>query len=119
VDAVSPNETSKDERMWAMIAHYGAFAGHVFPFAHIIVPLIIWILKKDQYPLVNDQGKESINCQISYTIYLIIAALLCLVFIGFIIFPALWLTDIILIIIAGIKANEGVAYRYPGIIRFI
>ena len=111
--------TSKDERMWAMIAHLSAYSGHFIPFGHIIGPLVIWILKKDQFPLVNDQGKESINCQISYTLYFIVAGLLCFVFIGILILPVLWILDVVFVLIAGIKANEGIRYRYPGIIRFL
>ena len=110
---------SKEERTWAMVAHFSAFAGHFIPFGHIIGPLIVWILKKDQFPLVDDQGKESLNCQISYTLYFIGAGLLCFVLIGFVILPVAYLADIILVIIAGMKANEGVRYRYPAIIRFI
>ena len=51
--------TAKEERMWAMIAHYAPFSGHFVPFGNIIGPLVVWILKKDQFPLVNDQGKEA------------------------------------------------------------
>lgn len=45
---------AKEERMWAMIAHYSAFSGHFIPFGNILGPLVVWILKKDQFPLVND-----------------------------------------------------------------
>ena len=110
---------SKEERTWAMIAHFAAFCGHFIPFGHIIGPLIVWIMKKDQFPLVDDQGKESLNCQITYTIYLAVAGLLCFVAVGVVILPVVWLADVILVIIAGIKANEGVRYRYPWIFRFI
>lgn len=67
----------------------------------------------------NDQGKEALNFQICYTIYLIIAGILCFVLIGIPIFFGLYLADIILTVIAGIKANEGVNYRYPGIMRLV
>ena len=79
----------------------------------------VWTDDVAKYPLVNDQGKESINCQISYTLYFIVGGLLLFVVIGIIVLPVLWLVDVILVIIASIKANEGVRYRYPGIIRFI
>lgn len=111
--------TNKEERMWAMIAHLSAFAGHFFPFGHIIGPLLVWVLKKDQFPLVNDQGKESLNFQITYTIYIIIGIVLCFVVVGIFVLIVVYIADIIFVIMAAIKANEGVAYRYPGIIRFI
>lgn len=110
---------SKDERMWAMFAHLSALLGFVFPFGNIIGPVVIWAIKKDQMPLVDDQGKESINCQISFTIYMLVAFLLVFVLVGFLILPLLALVDLILVIIAGIKANDGERYRYPLIFRFV
>ncbi len=50
---------TKEERTWAMVAHLSGFAVAVFPaFGNVIGPLIIWMLKKDTMPLVNDQAKE-------------------------------------------------------------
>lgn len=115
-DATAPG---KEERMWAMIAHFSAFSGHIIPFGHIIGPLIVWILKRDQFPLVADQGKEALNAQISFTIYFLGAGILCYFCIGFLVLPVVWLADIILVVIAGIKANKGVKYRYPAIFRFV
>lgn len=77
----------KEERTWAMIAHLSAYAGHFFPLGNIFAPLIIWLLKKDQYPFVADQAKESLNCQITYTIYFVAAIVLCIVVIGAFILP--------------------------------
>jgi uncharacterized Tic20 family protein len=112
--------TNKEETMWAMFCHLGAFAGFIIPIVgNILGPLVIWLLKKDEFPLVDDQGKESVNFQISMTIYFIISAILMFVIIGFLLMAALLIFDIIVIIIATIKANEGVQYRYPLSIRFI
>ena len=110
---------SKEDRTWAMVAHLSAFAGHVFPFGHVIAPLIIWLVKRDTSEFVNDQGKEALNAQISFTIYGFIAALLVFVFIGFLLLPILWLADVVLIIVAAIAANDGRRYRYPMILRLI
>lgn len=102
-----------------MFAHLSSFAGHMIPFGHIGGPLLIWLLKKDTMPLVNDQGKEALNFQITMTLALIVSALLIFVVIGFILLPAVWLFDVIVTIIAAVKANEGVAYRYPLCLRFV
>jgi len=109
----------KEARTWAMLCHLGALAGYIIPFGHIIAPLVIWLIKKDESPLVDDQGKESLNFQISLTIYAIVAGLLTLVVIGFILLIALGIFDLIFVIIAAIKANSGEKYRYPLCIRFI
>jgi uncharacterized Tic20 family protein len=110
---------SKDEKMWALLCHLSALAGFVIPFGNIIAPLVIWILKKEEYPLVDDQGKESLNFQISITIYLIIGVILIFVAIGIVILPIIALFSLIMIIVASIKANDGEKYRYPLTIRLI
>lgn len=112
--------TVKEERTWAMFCHLAALAKYVLPaFGNIIGPLVIWLIKKDQSWFVDDQGKESLNFQISMTIYLIIAGISIFVLIGIVLFPLLLILDLIFVVIAAIKANEGVPYRYPLTIRFI
>jgi len=108
----------KDARMWAMWCHLGGLAGYIgIPFGNILVPAVIWMLKKDSHPFVDQQGKEALNFQISMTIYAFVAALTLLIMIGIIILPILILAGVVLSIIAGIKANDGIAYRYPFTIR--
>ena len=114
-----PTPSEKDERLWAMLAHLRSFAGHLIPFGHIGGPLLIWLLKKDTMPLVADQGKEALNFQITMTLAFIVAAASLFVLIGFLLVPAVWLFDVIFTIIAAVKANEGVAYRYPLCLRLV
>lgn len=110
----------KQERTLAMLCHLTALSSYIgIPFGHIIVPLIIWLIKKDEYPFVNEQGKESLNFQISMTIYAIISGILCFIFIGFLLLAAVVITDIALVITATIKANKGESYHYPLAIQFI
>jgi len=110
----------KDARLWAMLCHLSTFAVWVgIPFGNILGPLIIWLIKKDEYPLVNDQGKEALNFQISMTIYSIVSVLLCFVLVGFVLIPIIVIADVVLTIIAAIKANDGIPYRYPMTIRLV
>jgi hypothetical protein len=76
-------------------------------------------VKRDQFPFVNDQGKESLNFQISILIYVAVSAVLALLLIGFLLMAAVGIFCLIMVIMASVKANEGVAYRYPLCIRFI
>jgi uncharacterized Tic20 family protein len=110
---------SKDERMWAMLAHISAVAGFVFPFGNIIGPLLIWILKKEEFPFVDDQGKEALNFQISITVYVIISIVLVFVLIGIPILIIIGLFALIMTIIGAINAYDGKAYRYPLTFRVI
>ncbi len=121
-----PTETSKeinkDARMWAMFCHLVGLAAllPVIPlFGGAIGALIIWQVKKDEFPFVDEQGKEALNFQISILIYVFVAALTLCVGIGVLLLPAVMIFDIVFVIIAAIKANDGFHYRYPLCIRFI
>ncbi|MBN1972034.1 MAG: DUF4870 domain-containing protein [Sedimentisphaerales bacterium] len=117
---VRSGEISKDARMWGMFCHLAALAGYVVPaFGWVIGPLVVWLIKKEEFPFVNEQGKESINFQISMFIYAAISGLLCFLCIGFFLLAAVAIVDIVFIIMAAIKANNGEHYRYPLTIRFI
>ena len=129
-DPVSPPEgqtpvsASRQERTWAMLCHLTTLVVYLgLPLANIIAPLVIWLLKKDQYPLVDDQGKEALNFQISVTLYALVAFLLTLTLIlaplTIPLLIAVVVFDLVMTIIATIKANDGIAYRYPLTIRFI
>ncbi len=109
-----------EARTWAMLTHLSALTGFIgVPFGHVIGPLIMWAIKKDKFPFVDDQGKEALNFQISMTIYGAVAGVLCFVVIGIPLLIALVITDVILTVIAAIAANEGKTYRYPITIRLV
>ncbi|MCU7490474.1 MAG: DUF4870 domain-containing protein [Bacteroidota bacterium] len=109
----------KDTKLWGMLCHLSALLMFVIPFGNIIGPLVVWMLKKDVSPFVNDQGKESLNFQISMTIYIFAAFVLMLVAIGIVLMVILGILELILIIVASVQANDGKAYRYPLTVRFI
>lgn len=114
------NVTEK-EKTWGMFTHLSALiAQFIAPgLGPIIGPLIIWLIKKDTMPFVNDQGKEALNFNISVFIYAIICGLLWVLLIGMVLLPLLGLFWLIFTIVASVKAYEGVAYRYPLTIRFL
>jgi len=114
-----PKPGDSDERMWAMFCHLSTFSTCFVPFGNILGPLIVWLIKKEEYPLVDDQGKEALNFQISVMIWALIAGILCFVLIGFPLLIALLVFDIVVTIMAAIQANQGNYYRYPMTIRFI
>ena len=109
----------KEEKTFGMLCHLLALSGLVVPVGFIIGPLVIWLMKKDQYPFVNEQGKESLNWQLTMLIGFIICFVLCFVLIGFVLLPLLGLVDLIFVILASIKANDGISYKYPFRIQFI
>ncbi|MCJ8168206.1 DUF4870 domain-containing protein [Atopomonas sediminilitoris] len=115
-----PNPVNQEVRQWAMLCHFSAFLWLLAPMiGNVIGPLIVWQIKKDLDPLVDDQGKEALNFQISVSLALIICGMLTVVVIGFPLLAVVSIGALVLTIIAGIKANEGQAYRYPFCFRFI
>ena len=111
--------TSAQERQWAMFAHLAAFFGFIIPFGSILGPLVIWLIKKDTMPFVNDQGKEALNFNITVAIAALASWVLVFILIGFLLLPAVLIVWIVFVIIGTIKANEGVAYRYPLTLRLV
>lgn len=111
---------TKEDRTWGMLCHLSSLLLFIgIPFGNIIGPLVIWLIKRENSPFIDAHGKESLNFQISMTIYALISAVLVLVLLGIVMLIALAIADIILIIIASIKANSGENYTYPFTIRFV
>ena len=109
------SDVSQDDKTMAMIGHLSGIV------AGFIGPLIIWLINKDKTDKawLNDQAKEALNFQITMIIGWLIAGVLTMVLIGMLLVPVLFLANIILCIMAGMKANEGVSYRYPFALRLI
>ncbi|HEY5802911.1 MAG TPA: DUF4870 domain-containing protein [Lysobacter sp.] len=121
---------SAEQRQWAMFAHLSAIAGAVLTsgiggWGTFLGPLIIWLLKKDTMPFVEDQAKEALNYNI--TVAIVFFALAVLVFItlgiGLLIAIPAWVVVgvawLVFTIIAAVKSNDGVSYRYPFTLRLV
>ena len=107
-------------RNWNILCHASALLGVFFHFpGHLVGPLIVWLAKRDDSPEIDAHGKESLNFQISMLIYNVIAAVFCLVLIGFAFLAVLWVLNAVFVIVASIQASDGKFYRYPITIRFI
>jgi uncharacterized Tic20 family protein len=112
-------EFTESEKNWAMLCHLSTFAGFFFPFGSIIGPLICWLTKKDESSWVNENGKASMNFQLSILLYIVLSIPLCFIIIGIPIVVFLGILKIICIIIASVKAGKGERFKYPLSIPFI
>ncbi len=107
-------------RTWAMLSHLAALLGYVgIPFGHIFGPLIIWLTKKDEDTFISVHARESLNFQISITIYMMLSFILMFVLIGFVLIFVIMVLHITLSIVAALRANDGQFYRYPFTFRFV
>jgi hypothetical protein len=126
---VAPRPPGLSESGWAVLCHLSPLANFFIPCGNLIGPLIVWLIKRDDSAVVDDQGKESLNFQLSVTLYLIAIALFCVpiaftkaAFVLILAIPIallLSLVDLILTIVAAVNASNGKLYRYPMSIRFI
>ena len=128
---VSASGIAADQRQWAMFAHLSALLGGLITAGWaggvgcFLGPLVIWLMKRETMPFVGDQAKEALNFNITVAgIMLILFLVGIFTFgIGFLLTVPLMvivaLVSLVFIIIAAIKANDGVAYRYPFAIRLV
>lgn len=121
LNLISMNEftTPNDERNWAMFCHLASFSGAIIPFGHVVGPLILWSMKKNDSELVDREGKKSINFQLSMSLYFFISALLLIVGIGVLLLIGLALLNLIFVILAIVKTLNGEDYQYPLSINFL
>ncbi len=113
-------QVSKDEQNWAMICHLSALAGFLIPFGNIFGPLIVWLIKRGEIPLVNSHGKEALNFQITVSIAIAICIPLVFVLIGIPLMFIVGIGALIMTIIAAVKVSNGdFEYKYPFAIRLI
>ena len=84
----------------------------------LVVAIVLWAIAKDKYPQVDRHGKIALNWQISYVIYFLASAVLCLALIGLILLPVVWVLGIVFPIIGAVKANVGTTWKYPLSIPF-
>ena len=122
--APQPAPGSISEKQWILFLNLSALAGFVVPsLGHILGPLIIWLVKKEESPAIDAAGRDVLNFQISWTIWIfasIVAAAFgsCLVVPIFLPFAAViaWL---VIVIIGSVKASNGEAYTFPLTIKIL
>ena len=108
-----PEQVSKDAKNMAMLSHLLGF------FTSFFAPLIIWLLKKDEEPFVDQQAKEALNFQITILLAMCAAALLSIICVGIPLLIVIPILDLIFCIIAAVKSSDGQPYRYPVCLRLV
>ena len=114
--ATAPTEPLSDQqtRQWAMFIHFSILAGWAIPLAGLIVPILLWQIKKDELPGIVPHAHVVLNWIVTSLVYALICFILTFVLIGILGFIALGIVTIIFSIVGGLKANEGKVWEYPG-----
>lgn len=110
---------TQEEKQMGMFLHLSQLINIVIPLGGIIVPIVIWQMKKDEIPALDAHGKMVVNWLISSFIYMVISGILMLVLIGFLTFLAVVVLGVVFPIMGGIKANNGEFFDYPLTIKFL
>lgn len=110
---------TKTEKNWAMACHLSSFAGCFIPFGGVLGPLICWLAHKDESDLININGRNSLNFQLSMLLYMLLMFPLCFIIVGIPIEIALGIFETVCVIVASIKTANDELFRYPLAIPFI
>jgi uncharacterized Tic20 family protein len=117
--ADSTGTIAEKDRQLAVLMHLSALLGYFIPLANLLIPLVIWAVKKDESADIDAVGREVINFNLSMLIYALVGFILTFVLIGVLVLLGLWIFGMVVTIIAALRANDGWRYRYPVTIRFL
>ena len=114
-------QPTQEERNWALVAHLGPIVVGAVSIGVLafVLPLVIFLAKRDESEFVSDQAKESLNFQITIFLAYLVCLPLVLVVIGVFLWGVIFLAHIILGIVAAVQSYDGVRYRYPVALRLI
>ncbi|RAW45803.1 DUF4870 domain-containing protein [Halorubrum sp. 48-1-W] len=81
--------------------------------ASVLGPVLFLVLADDDDRLVKENAKNSLNFQIVMFVAFMISGILTIVVIGLLLIPVFAIIDLVLVLIATVKANNGEVYEYP------
>lgn len=109
---MNDNVNANDKNISAL-THLGGIFFSFFP------ALIVWLLKKDDSIFIGEQSREALNFQITIVIAYMLAGVLAWILVGFLLFPIIWLGNLVFFLVAAIKVSKGEYYQYPFALRLI
>ena len=118
-DSQQMSSSNSNENTMCALAHLSGFAGLLIPFGNIIAPLVLWLLKKDSDPRIARNSLEALNFQITITGAMVAAYILTFVLIGLPFLFILPVYAVVLMIMAAVKTNKGIDYKYPLTVRLV
>ncbi len=112
-DVERPGMDQREIDQWCMFMHLGLLAGYAVPLGGLVVPIVLWQLKKNESPQIDQHGRMIASAMVAFVLYGIVAGILCLVLVGFVLLFAVGICSVVFPIIGGLKANDGEYWPYP------
>ena len=119
VNNLETTNVTAAEKQYAMFIHLAQFAGVIVPGLGWILPLVLWLVKKDTSAYIDANGKIVMNWIISCLIYGVGGFILTFLLIGIPVLIALGVCSLVFTIMGAIRANDGILWPYPLSIKFI
>ena len=116
------------ERTWAMAAHLATLLGSAVPFGNVLAPLVIWLVQRDRSRFVRKHALESLLFQVGLGVAAVVLVMWMMMSMARggagILLPilgvlALTVADLLYMVLAAIRANEGKVWEYPITTRFV
>ena len=116
IESVQPEapERERETNQWAMFIHFSLLAGWIVPIAGLIVPILLWQIKKNELPGIVPHAHVVLNWIVTSLVYALICFILTFVLIGILGFLVLAIVTVIFAVVGGLKANDGKVWEYPG-----
>ena len=117
--AADPAAIDRQTRQWALFLHLSLLAGFVVPLGGLVLPIVIWQIKKAELPGIDVHGKIVVNWLISKFLYAVGCVILVLAIVGIPLLIALMVLMVVFPIVGAVKANDGKVWKYPLSIPFL
>ena len=121
-DLMRDHNPGRDERNLAMLSHLLPFFGFMIPGLNIVIPLGIWLVKRNRSPYLDHHARESLNFQITVVLLAAVWGILKMILVGFMLLPLVPVIIILVLVLmvrAAMKASSGDYYKYPFSIRLV
>ncbi len=110
-----PSATPRgSDKIWTVLSHLSVFLAVPF-----ILPLVVYLVMRDESRYVSENAREALNFHVSLLIYSLCCIPLALIGIGFLLLFVIWISSLIFAVVAAVKSSDGSCYRYPLTIRLI
>ena len=121
-DLVNTSKIHRDDKNLAVLAHLLPLLGFVMPGLNMVIPLVIWWLKRDKSTFVEHHAREALNFQITFSLLCVLWSVLTVFLVGWLLLPLVPVVLIVALLFmfrAAMKAGNGEFYRYPFTVHLV